>query len=189
MTFPSFATRVIAATVALSLPIGIGGVARANSAPPPSSSETDENAEVTHGEVYDTLKNAGFESTDARIDGLDVTIFYLEEGLSLTVPKPTSGAAPGVQPALSGKMNRNGEPVIYLNQRDQAAVQTAGKAALAGLLATLGPMGKVGKFLAGALGVSVAEFIGSNGICSGKKKTLRITGTSGGDAIKEIKCV
>lgn len=35
---------------------------------------------------------------------------------------------------------------------------------------------------------TVADYIGSNGICK-SGESLRITGTPGGDAIKEVKCV
>lgn len=132
------------------------------------------------------MKDSDLKAEDTTVDGQVLTTFTSKDGISLTVPKPTSDKGE-VGPQVSGKINKNGEPVIYLNQKDQKRIKSVGKAAIGGLL-TLLPAGKVAKFLGGALGVSVADFIGTNGICKGGK-SLRITGTAGGDAIKEMKCV
>ena len=48
--------------------------------------------------------------------------------------------------------------------------------------------GKAAKFVSAALGAVTADFISNHGRCK-NGKSLRITGTPGGDAIKEIKCV
>lgn len=123
---------------------------------------------------------------DSTVGGQTVTTFTSKDGISLTVPKPTTDSSE-IGPQISGKINKNGEPVIYLNQKDQKKIKSVGKTALGGLLAVL-PAGKAARFLAGALGISVSEFVKDKGICK-SGKTLRITGTAGGDAIKEMKCV
>lgn len=179
-------TASVAAVATLSLAIGPAPIASADT--PAGSVETQNiNSEnITHGELYDTLKNSSLEAKDSTVDGQTITTFTSEDGISLAVPKPSTSGG-GLAPQIGGKINKNGEPVIYLNQTDQKTIKNVGKAAIAGLLAVL-PGGKVARFLAGALGVSVADFIGTKGICK-SDKSLRITGTPGGDAIKEMKCV
>lgn len=184
--------RFIASSVATvaAFSLVLGSVDSASAASPVDTdslaSQATNDEGVTHGELYDTLKRSSLKAEDTTVDGQTLTTFSSKDGISLTVPKPTNDGG-GVGPQLSGKINKNGEPVIYLNQKDQKKIKSVGKAAIGGLLALL-PAGKVTKFLSGALGASVADFIGSNGICK-SGKSLRITGTPGGDAIKEIKCV
>lgn len=182
-------TASVAAVATFSLATGPAHIASADTHTAPNSVETQNvNSEnITHGELYDTLKNSSLEAKDSTVDGQAITTFTSEDGISLAIPKPTTSSDGSLGPQISGKINKNGEPVIYLNQKDQKTIKTAGKAAIGGLLVVL-PGGKVAKFIAGALGVSVADFIGSNGICK-SSKSLRITGTPGGDAIKEMKCV
>lgn len=180
-------TASVAAVATFSLVIGPAHIASADTPADSVEAQNVNSESITHGELYDTLKNSSLEAEDSTVDGQVITTFTSEDGISLAIPKPTTSSDGSLEPQISGKINKNGEPVIYLNQKDQKTIKTVGKAAIGGLLAAL-PAGKVAKFIAGALGVSVADFIGSNGICKGSK-SLRITGTPGGDAIKEMKCV
>lgn len=120
--------------------------------------------------------------------------------MSISLPKPSdkgginsgSGHSPSggpvVNPKLKGKFNDKGEPVIYLSQKDQRRIAKVGKISAVGIFAILGPVGKAAKFVSAALGAVTADFISNHGRCK-NGKSLRITGTPGGDAIKEIKCV
>lgn len=173
------------ALVGLTLAISPANTASADTKPPVTTHSSSD-ADVTHGELYNTLKHSDLTSEDSVVDGMQVTTFTSRDGISLTVPKPTTSDHGALGPQISGKMNKNGEPVIYLNQKDQKLIATGGKAVIGGLLAVL-PAGKVEKLLSGALGVSVADYLAGKGTCPGGK-SLRITGTAGGDAIKEIKC-
>lgn len=190
MTLPRTLFAATAAVAALSLAIGPAHIASADTQTVSDSIGTQyvNSENITHGELYDTLKNSSLDAKDSTVDGQAITTFTFDDGISLNVPKPTTtSSGDSFGPQISGKINKNGEPVIYLNQNDQKRIKSVGKAAIAGILAVL-PAGKVAKFIAGALGVSVADFIGSNGICK-SGKSLRITGTPGGEAIKEMKCV
>lgn len=176
----------IAAVVGLSLTVGPAHIASAET-PTHATGQSDSSTDVTHGELYDTLKNSDLKAEDSVVDGMEVTTFTPKNGISLTIPKPTTSEDGTLGPQVSGKMNKNGEPVIYLNQKDQKLLAKVGKAALGGLLAVL-PGGKIERILSGALGVSVVDYISGKGTCPGGK-SLRITGTAGGDALKEMKCV
>lgn len=178
-------TAISAATVATLM--FSGGTAVASTSPGSVDASKSVDVSVTLGEVYTVLKASDLYAEDKEVDGQVITTFKSDDGMSLAVPRPDQSQSEGFGTQLSGKIKKNGEPVIYLNQKDQKAVKDVGKAAIAGFLALI-PAGKVAKFLAGAFGVSVANFIGDKGICS-SNRSLRITGTVGGDAIREIKCV
>lgn len=192
------ATAVAISAISAASIFGWGGAA--NAAPQVNQVSASDEVGLTHGELYQALADSPLEKKDEYLNGEAVTTFTAENGVSITLPKPSSGKglqpgggkSPGgghsVKPYLSGKINKKGEPVIYLSQKDQRRIVKYGKITAAGLSAAFGPGGRAAKFVAAALAASIADYFSSNGTCKGNK-TLRITGTPGGDAIKEVKCV
>lgn len=178
----------IAATTAATLALLGGAPATANTVDGEEEASTSSaNTDViTHGDLYDDLVKEGLPSRNTTVEAVPATEFDLGEGVTVTLPKPNSK---GYSPTLSGKINKKGEPVIYLNQNDQKRVKKIagiGVGALAVFLKGT-PLRKF--FQVAALSTIASYFNNGKGICPSKKKTLRITGTAGGDAIKEIKCV
>lgn len=123
MRIPKATNIGVAAALVFSLTLGTGGVAQA--APTesaPSEAAGVETQPTTHQEFYDEFQASDLPSRDVRIDGQAATEFDLGEGISITVPKPSSGASP----QLSGKMTSKGEPIIYFNQSDQKKIKKVG---------------------------------------------------------------
>lgn len=192
------ATAVAISAISAASIFGWGGAA--NAAPQVNQVSASDEVGLTHGELYQALADSPLEKKDEYLNGEAVTTFTAENGVSISLPKPSdkgginsgSGHSPSgrpvVNPKLKGKFNDKGEPVIYLSQKDQKRVVKAGKLAITGLAAAFGPAGKAGKAVAAMLGAAVSDYLSSHGTCKGGK-SLRVTGTAALDGIREVKCV